>query len=128
MNNQRRYFYKEYFNLGIVLHGEANDLEEIKNYIIVTFVYNRLVRLLKPTYKEGKLCILNESEYREYKKVNEKKERKIIDESERFHFAFILRGEVKHLEEIKEYINQYKSVELITATYEIDRLYIVEES
>lgn len=82
MNNQRKYFYKEYFNLGIVLRGEANDLKEIKNYIIVNFVYNRLVWLLKPTYKEGKLRIMNESEYREHKKFNEKKERKIIDEFE----------------------------------------------
>ena len=123
--NQHKDFYKEYFNLGIVLRGEVNDLEEVKKYIITTFVDKRLVQLIKPTYKKEKLCIVNEHEYAELQRFNGKE--KINDESECFHFACILRGEVNYLEAIKKWINQYKSVEIFVSTYEKDRLYIVEE-
>ena len=115
--------YREYFNLGIVLRGDVRNLEEIKSYIIDTFVDKGLVKLIKPTYKKEKLCLVNEFEYKNYKRSNRKK---IINESTYFYFAFILRGEVCHLEKIREYINQH-SVEIITFAYEKDKLYIVEE-
>ncbi len=53
------------------------------------------------------------------------KERKSINEY--FYFAFIVRGEVFHLEKIKEYINQC-DVDVITSVYAKERVYIVEES
>lgn len=123
-DKKHRTHYREYFNLGIVLRGDVNNLEEIKRYIIDTFVDKGLVKLIKPTYKKEKLCLVNEFEYKKYKKPNRKKR---INGSTCFYVAFILRGEVTYLEKIKEYINQ-GSVEIITFTYEKDKLYIIEES
>ena len=49
--------------------------------------------------------------------------------SERFNFACVLRGEVKHLEEIKEYIVQKyvdkELVKLIRPTYDKKEIYIL---
>ncbi|MBU7027632.1 MAG: hypothetical protein HXS48_11915 [Theionarchaea archaeon] len=63
----------------------------------------------------------------------EKKKRAEIDRkgylSELFNFACVLRGEVKHLEDIKEYIVQEYvdkgMVKLIRPTYNKDEIYIV---
>jgi len=63
----------------------------------------------------------------------EKKKRAEIDRkgylSELFNFACVLRGEVKHMEDIKEYIVQEYvdkgMVKLIRPTYNKDEIYIV---
>ncbi|MBU7029886.1 MAG: hypothetical protein HXS48_23325 [Theionarchaea archaeon] len=65
----------------------------------------------------------------------ERKERPEINKkgylSELFNFACVLRGEVKHLEDIKEYIVQeYMDtglVKLIKPTYEKNEIYIVTD-
>jgi hypothetical protein len=47
--------------------------------------------------------------------------------SEIFNFACVLRGEVKYLEQIKEYINK-GLVKIIKPTYDKRELYIMTES
>lgn len=124
-NKDEKYFYKEYFNLAFVLRGEVASLEEIKMYIINNFANKKLVKLIKPTYEKEKLLIVDEPEWQKVQKFTIKKERKLSNEH--FYFAFIVRGEVFHLEKIKEYINQC-NVDVITSVYAKERVYIVEES
>ena len=58
----------------------------------------------------------------------EKIEKKGFDKSDKFYFAFVLRGEVKHIEKIRDYIAQQHSVKTITVNYDKKRLYIVDKS
>ena len=44
-NQAQREYYKEWFNLGLILHGELNYLEAAKQYIIEHFCYTKKVKL-----------------------------------------------------------------------------------
>ena len=118
-------FYREYFNLGLVLRGDVANLEEIKLYIINNFANKKLVKLIKPTYDKEKLFIVDEPEWQKFQKFTIQKGRKSVNEY--FYFAFLVRGEVFHLEKIKGYINQC-DVDVIVSVYAKERVYIVEES
>ena len=51
--------------------------------------------------------------------------------SELHNFAFILKGEVKHLKKIKEHIQEYVNkelIELINPTYDKQEIYIITDN
>lgn len=125
-NQAQREYYKEWFNLGLILHGELNYLEAVKQYIIEHFCYTKKVKLIKPTYAEENLLLVDELTWEKYKKSKGKAT--CISESEDFYFACVLRGEIKILEKIKGYINENESINLIKFVYSKRKLYIVLES
>ncbi len=126
--DRQRYrdYFREYFTLALVLRGEVNYLEKIKNHIIVNYVDANRIKLIKPTYAKERLYIVRESEWqtqRRYKSA----EPEPAGEPEHFYFACILRGETKDLEEIKKHIIQYGPglVELVESIYSKGKLFIV---
>ena len=121
---QKEYF-KEYFNLGLILCGDLKYVEEVKLHIINNYAYEKKIKRIKPTYAREKFSIGDEVEWQKYKKI--KRKASCFDESEFFYFACILRGEVKILEEIKEYINQNKFIKLVKFIYSKRKIYIVHE-
>ena len=121
-------YYKEYFNCAIVLYGNVKYLEDIKQYIIKNFVNTGLLKLIKPTYSKERLFIVNEQEYKAYKHFKKGTEKKDFDKSDKFNFAFVLRGEVKDIETIRDYIAQQHTVKVVTVKYDKKRLYIVVKS
>ena len=128
MRNKDKGFYKEYFNCAFVLYGKVKFLEKIKQYIIKEHV-NKYVKLIKPTYAKSDFSIVSESEYWEYMDFkNERIQKKHLSDSDTFYFAFLLRGEVEYIEKIREYITQHDSVEIVTFTYDKERLFIVDKS
>ena len=120
--------YKEYFNCAFVLYGSVKYLEKIKKHIIKNFVNTGLLKLIKPTYAKERLFIVDESEYKAYNRFKKGTEKKGFDKSDKFNFAFILRGEVKDIETIRDYIAKQHSVKEITVNYDKDRLFIVDKS
>lgn len=122
-------YFKDYFNCALVLHGNVKFLEELKQYIIENYVNTGLVKLIKPMYAKEDFSIVNEPEYKAYKNFKKKRiEKKSPDESDKFYFAFILRGEVKHIEKIRDHIAQYSSAKEVTINYDKERLFIVNKS
>ena len=121
-------FYKEYFNCAFVLYGSVKYLEKIKQYIIKNFVNKRLLKLIKPTYAKEGFSIVDESEYNAFNRFKKEIKKNHFDKSDKFNFAFVLRGEVNHIETIKEYIAQYSSIEIVTINYDKERLFIVDKS
>ena len=121
-------FYKEYFNCGFVLFGSVRYLEDIKEYIIKNFVNKGLLKLIKPTYAKEGLLIVDKSEYMAYNRFKKGTEKKGFDKSDKFNFAFILRGEVKDIETIRDYIAKQHSVKEVTVNYDKERLFIVNKS
>lgn len=116
--------YKEYFNLGLVLYGELKYLEEIKEHIIDNYCYTHIVKLIWPKYGKNNFLIVDESDYHKYTEFQPV----CTDDSDNFYFAFILRGEVKNLEKIRDYIDQYvvkDEIEVVELMYAKKRLYIV---
>jgi len=113
----------EIFNLAFVLHGEIIDLEEIKHFIIEEYHNKKLLKLIKPTYAKEELLIVNETEWQQ---IKNQKEKESLYESKNFYFAFILRGEVKYLGEIKNFIEQ--KFEPCESIYSKEKLFIVKKS
>ena len=129
VDNGREYF-REYFNLGCILCGKVKYLEEIKGYIVDEYVEKGLIKLIKPTYSKGVLSIVDGVQWKAFKKgglpLSWKKE---SNDGEIFDFACILRGEVKHLEDLRGHIKAYVEkglVDVVKATYSKERIYIVE--
>lgn len=129
LDNGREYF-REYFNFGCILCGKVRYLEEIKEYIVDEYVEKGLVKLIKPTYSKGALSIVDEVQWEAFKKGELLSSGdKEFNDGETFDFACILRGEVKHLEELREYIRMYVEkglVNVVKITYSKDRIYIIE--
>lgn len=123
---QYRDYFREYFTLALVLRGEVNYLEKIKNHIIETYVDANRIKLIKPTYAKEKLCIVRESDWQKHRRYKST-EPEAVSEPEHFYFACILRGETRDLEEIKKHIIQYGPglVELVESIYSKGKLYIV---
>jgi hypothetical protein len=119
--------YKEYFNCAFVLYGSVRYLEDIKLYIIKNFVNTRLLKLIKPTYAKDNFSIVNEQEYKASKHFKKGTEKKGFDKSDKFNFAFVLRGEVKHIEKIRDYIAKQYLIKVITVKYDKEKLYIVDK-
>ena len=113
----------EIFNLAFVLHGELKDLEEIKHFIIKEYHNKKLLKLIKPTYAKEEFLIVDETEWQQIKKQMTKIS---PDESDSFYLAFILRGEVEYLEEIKNVIIQ-EPLEC-ESIYSKEKLFIVKKS
>ena len=114
----------EIFNIAFVLHGELKDLEVIKHTIIEEYHNKNLVKLIKPTYAKEEFLIVDETEWQQIKK---QKTKISPDESDSFYLAFILRGKVKYLEEIKNFIIQ-RPLEVCESIYSKERLFIVKKS
>jgi hypothetical protein len=120
--------YKEYFNCAFVLYGNVRYLEDIKKYIIKNFVNTGLLKLIKPTYAKEGLLIVDKSEYMAYNRFKKEINKKNFDKSDKFNFAFILRGEVKDIETIRDYIAKQYLVKVIIVNYDKEKLYIVDKS
>ena len=115
----RTEYLHEYFTTAYLLQGEITDLEEIKQYIIARYVNNGLLKLIKPTYSTRTLSITRERGL----------ERICKSQGDMYILGFILRGEVRHCEEITAYIRSYVekgSVHLETSPYSKEKQYIVE--
>jgi len=53
-----------------------------------------------------------------------------VDENEFFTFACILRGDVGHLEEVRDILKEYAAkghIKIVRVTYSADRMFIVSE-
>jgi len=103
-------------------------LEEIKQYIIKNFVNTRLLKLIKPTYAKSDFSIVHEQGYKAYNRFKKDTEKKRFDKSDIFYFAFVLRGEVKDIETIRDYIAKQYLVEIVTVNYDKEKLFIVNKS
>lgn len=114
----------EIFNLAFVLHGELIDLEAIKHFIIKEYHNKKLVKLIKPTYAKEEFLIVDETEWQQ---IKNQKVKESPDESNNFYFAVILRGEIKYLEEIKNFIIQ-RPVKVCESIYSKEKLFIVKKS
>ena len=57
------HYFREFFTVTHILHGELRYLEEIKDYIIETYVKKGLLRLIRPTYSQKTLAEVRESHY-----------------------------------------------------------------
>jgi len=123
---QHRDYFREYFTLALVLRGEVNCLEKIKNHIIVNYVDASRVKLIKPTYAKERLFIVREAEWHAYRRYRSTGP-ELVGEPEHFYFACVLRGETRDLEEIKKHIIQYGPglVELVESIYSKGKLFIV---
>ncbi len=117
-----RNYFREYFNIGCILRGEVKYLEEIKEYII-EYVEKGLVKLIKPTYSKNPISMVTEGQRWDCKEGPSER-------ADDFNFACVLRGEVKYLEEIKEYIvREYVEKELVNLVkiiYSKDKIFIHE--
>ena len=116
--NRTKYLH-EYFTTAYLLQGEITDLEEIKHYIIAQYVNTGLLKLIKPTYSTHTLSI----------KQKREPERTFKNRKDTYTLGFILRGEVRHCEEITAHIHSYVergSVRLETSPYSKEKQYIVE--
>ncbi len=119
--DQRSYL-EEHFTTGCILCGKIQYLEEIKKYIIKTYVKNGLLKMIRPTYSKRPLSVVTESHYRK-KEVSES-----VPDSEDYYFAFVLNGEVTYTGQVKEYIKTYVEkgvVELDVTLYSKERQFVV---
>jgi len=119
--DQRSYL-EEHFTTGCILCGKIQYLEEIKEYIIKTYVKNGLLKMIRPTYSKRSLSVVTESHYRR-KEILES-----VPDGEDYYLAFVLNGEVTYTEQVKEYISTYVEkgvIELEMTPYSKERQYIV---
>jgi hypothetical protein len=126
-------YFHDYFTVACILHGGAKYLEEIKRYIIETYVVKDLLKLIKPTYSKLPLSVVNESQYYSYKRRRRKplSRGRSNGEDGDFYLAFILRSEIIYLEQVETYIRDtYVTrglVELTMTPYSKIKQYIVED-
>jgi len=97
----KKAYLKEHFTIACILCGKIQYLEEIKKYIIKTYVKKELLIMIKPTYSKRSLSVVTESDYHLYEKQGSE------SEPENFFLTFVLRGEVTYTEQVKEYIGTY---------------------
>lgn len=131
---EREYgYFVQFFNFAFVLRGEARYLEKIKEHIIAEYVSKGHVRLVKPVYSKEELCLVDESKWKVYQRLRQRElpmNIKEVDESEFFTFACILRGDVGHLEEVKDILKEHAAkghIKIVRVTYSADRMFIVSE-
>lgn len=125
-------YFHDYFTVACILHGGAKYLEEIKRYIIETYVRKGLLKIIKPTYSKRPLSVVNESQYLLYRKKGRSLSRGKSDhEGKDFYLAFILRSEIIYLEQVEAYIRkayvEKGLVELTMTPYSKVKQYIVED-
>jgi len=124
---KEREYLHEHFTVTHILYGKIEYLEDIKKYLIGTYVEKGFLRIIKPTYSKKCLFAVNESHYSLY-------ENQSLPEYENdggdFYFAYVLRGEVTYCEQVKKYITDVyvtKGLVDMTATpYSKEKQYIVK--
>lgn len=62
----------EFFNFTAVLRGHVKHLEEVKEYIIKTYVDTGKLKIIRPTYDKRQLYILKEEEWKEYQRLKKR--------------------------------------------------------
>ena len=118
----KKAYLEEHFTTACILCGKIQYLEEIKRYIIETYVEKGVLKMIKPTYSKRSLSVVTESHYHLYEKQDSKGERGD------FFLTFVLRGEVTYTEQVKEYIGTYVKkgvVSLEKTPYSKEKQYIV---
>jgi hypothetical protein len=123
IDGKRRAYLREYFTTACILHGKITDLEEVEAYIVDTYVEKGLLEMIRPTYSRKPLCVVCESV-----SVYEKGVHSLEGDHESY-LTFILRGEPKYTEEVKQYIAGYVNEGLIameTTGYTKEKQYIIE--
>ncbi len=132
---QEKAYLTEHFTTGCILSGKIRDLEEIKRQIIDKYVETGFLRMIKPVYSQSSLLIVGESELQVQSQSQSQLQLQLHqlkgDPSHEHGFclAFILNGEVKYCEQVREYISRYVEKGLITAVmtpYTKEKQYIVE--
>jgi hypothetical protein len=122
IDGKRKAYLREYFTTACILHGKVTDLEEIKAYIVGAYVEKGLLEMIRPTYSRKPLCVVCES-VSVYEKVH------VLEGDDESYLTFILRGEPRYTEEVKQYIAEYVNEGLIaleTTGYTKEKQYIVE--
>ena len=118
----KKAYLKEHFTTACILCGKLQYLEEIKRYIIKTYVEKGVLKMIRPTYSKRSLSVVTESHYRR-KEILES-----VPDGEDYYLAFVLNGEVTYTEQVKEYISTYVEkgvIELEMTPYSKERQYIV---
>jgi hypothetical protein len=104
----KKEYLEEYFTTACILCGKIQYLEEIKRYIIKTYVEKGVLKMIRPTYSKQSLSVVTESDYHLYEKQNS------TGECGDFFLTFVLRGEVTYTEQVKEYIGTYVEKGLVS--------------
>jgi len=122
-----RGYFHEFFNAAFVLKGEIVHLEKIKMHIIENFVYEDTLGLVKPIYSKNPLIITDGYHFRTKKTEGCEPLLEEPLENDDFYLAFVLRGEVRYIEEVKEYIRNYEGeLGYAWTPYSEQRLFIVK--
>ncbi|MBU7009251.1 MAG: hypothetical protein HXS46_01070 [Theionarchaea archaeon] len=130
---QEKAYLTEHFTTGCILHGKIRDLEEIKRQIIDKYVETGCLRMIKPVYSQRSLLIASESELQVHSQSQSQLQlhhqlKRDPSHNHGFCLAFILNGEVKYCEQVREYISRYVEKGLIAAVmtpYTKEKQYIV---
>ena len=135
IDEKQDHYFREYFNFACILRAEVKYLEDIKELILRDYVSIKNVRLIKPTYAKEELRMVGEADWKAFQDFLKRRpllREGGLDETEYFNFAFIVRGYVKDLEDIKERIlSNYVSegtVEVVKSLYSKSKIYIINES
>ncbi len=130
---QEKAYLTEHFTTGCILHGKIRDLEEIKRQIIDEYVETGCLKMIKPVYSQRSLLIVGESELQVQSQSQLQLQLHQVkgdpSHNHGFCLAFILNGEVKYCEQVREYISRYAEKGLITAVmtpYTKEKQYIVK--
>ena len=131
---QEKAYLTEHFTTGCILSGKIRDLEEIKRQIIDKYVETGYLRMIKPVYSQSSLLIVGESELQvqTQSQLQLQLHHQVKGDPSHNHgfcLAFILNGEVKYCEQVREHISRYTEKGLITAVmtpYTKEKQYIVE--
>ncbi|MBU7027952.1 MAG: hypothetical protein HXS48_13535, partial [Theionarchaea archaeon] len=91
----------EFFTFACILRGEVSYLEEVKD-ILKEYAAKGHIEVAKSTYSTEKIFVVTEPEWRAFLQSKEGPEITEVDENEFFTFACILRGDVGHLEEVRD--------------------------
>jgi len=124
---KEREYLHEHFTVTHILYGKIEYLEDIKKYLIGTYVEKGLLRIIKPTYSKKCLFAVNESHYSLYENQSSSE---YENDGEDYYFAYVLRGEVTYCEQVKKYITDvYVTKGLVgmtTTPYSKEKQYIVK--
>ena len=125
---KEREYLHEHFTVTHILYGKIEYLEDIKKYLIGTYVEKGLLRIIKPTYSKKCLFAVNESHYQPYENQSSSE---YENDGGHFYFAYVLRGEVTYCEQVKKYITDVYVkkglVDMTTTPYSKEKQYIVKE-
>lgn len=124
---QEKEYLHEHFTVTCILYGKIKYLDEIKHYIVKTYVEKGLLKIIKPTYSKKRLCAVNESCYSPHEDQSSSDNE---NSGEDFYFACVLRGEITSCERVKTYITdtyvRKGVVDLTMTPYSKEKQYIVE--